>query len=921
LLAVLVLVHLLPALSLADSTDDPAWAFKPRQAVEAPAVKRADWSRNDLDRFVLAKLEAAGLRPSSEADKATLLRRLSFDLTGLPPSPAELNAFVKDRAAGAYERVVQRLLASPHHGEHWARHWLDVVRFGESQGFEYDRIRDHAWRYRDYVIRAFNDDKPYDRFVREQIAGDVLEPVTQDGIVATGFLVAGPWDQAGNGAASASLRAAVRQAELEDIVGTVGQTFLGVTLNCARCHNHKFDPVPTRDYYRVQAVFAGVRHGDRSLLTSPERKAAEAEKARLVDQLAGLDRQLAALESNARQRAAAKLSASQRDVPAGPTPLARWTFEADANDALLGLRGTLEGGARLSRGRLVLDGKEAFLATQPLPAELREKTLEAWVSLAGLEQGGGGVVSIQRDGGGAFDAIVFAERQTKRWMAGSEGFRRTKDLETPAETAAPGELIHVAITYGPGRRVTLFRNGRPLAQAYEAADSLEFAAGTGRVLLGKRHTGGGRGLLAGEIEEARIYDRALSAEEIAASFAAGPAAALVTREAVLAALTGSERTEQSRLERERIDLLQRKAELAAEPQGYVANPKEPEPVFVLHRGEPDKARERVGPGALSALAGKVGDLGLAEDAPEAERRSRFADWVASADNPLTARVIVNRVWHYHFGRGLVATPNDFGKMGERPSHPELLDWLANWFVSPDGGNWSLKRLHQLIVTSATYRQGDGSAKSEAGGRKESLGNRSSLHPSNLFLPNLTDSENRLLSHFSPRRLSAEEVRDAFLVLSGELNPAMGGPGFRPFINKGNGGQNEYFAADLPGAEFNRRTVYRICVHSARDPLLDSLDCPEFSTRTPVRPNTTTPLQALSLMNNSFVQRQAAKLADRVAAEDGTRPQAQVEQLWQRVLGRKPTSGERREAVKLAKEQGLNSVAWVLLNSNESVFVR
>jgi hypothetical protein len=359
--------------------------------------------------------------------------------------------------------------------------------------------------------------------------------------------------------------------------------------------------------------------------------------------------------------------------------------------------------------------------------------------------------------------------------------------------------------------------------------------------------------------------------------------------------------------------------------GYVAKPEKPGPTFVLHRGEPDRKREQVAPGALSAVAGIAAELGLAADAPEAERRRRFAEWVASADNPLTARVIVNRVWHYHFGRGLVATPNDFGRMGERPTHPELLDWLAAWFVSADGANWSLKKLHRLIVTSVAWRRSSHvealkRLRVEAG---RGFGNdaTSRLNPSTLQPFNLSDPDNRLLWRFTPRRLEVEAVRDAMLAVSGELNPQMGGPGFRPFRVKGNGNQNEYFAADLLGPDFNRRTVYRICVHSARDPLLDSLDCPEFSTRTPVRPNTTTPLQALSLMNSSFIQRQAAKLAERVEREAGPDVKAQVKSLWMRCYAREPRPAETREASKLARQHGLASVAWAVLNSSEFVFVR
>jgi hypothetical protein len=890
------------AVAHAESLPDD-WAFRPLKPRPVPQPA-AGSSSNPIDLFIRAQLASHGLKPAAPASRRVLIRRVYFDLIGLPPTPEEAEAFVRDKRADAFERVVDRLLVSPQHGERWARHWLDVVRFGESQGFEYDRIRDNAWRYRDYVINAFNADKPYNQFIREQLAGDVIDPVTQEGIVATGFLVAGPWDQAGSGSASPSVRAMVREAELEDMLGTIGQTFLGVTLNCARCHNHKFDPIPQRDYYRIKAVFQGVRHGERSLVTKEEETRRASEAAMKKQKLAVVELRLAEIEANARTRAMERRSPTRREASndragseAGAPfqPFARWTFETNAQDSVGSLHARLEGGARIINGRLVLDGKEAFAITEPLKVPLREKTLEAWVALGTLEQGGGGLITVEADDGRNFDGIVFAERQPRRWVAGSEFYRRTHDLELATdETTASGQLIHIALVYQRDHNVAMFRNGQPYGEPYQWASEFgafdTFPAGSTRVLFGKRHTGGGKAMFAGEIEEARLYDRALIKQEVAASFSAGPDVLSITRDEVLVALTESESRERKRLLEERDSLLAAAKDQSAPPMGYVAKPEKPDATFVLLRGEPDKPREQTVAGALSAIAGPASELGLSAGTPEAERRRRFADWVASPENPLTARTIVNRIWHYHFGRGLVATPNDFGKMGERPSQPELLDWLAGWFVSPDGANWSLKKLHRLIVTSATYQQA-------------------------------STGDDHLQWRFAPRRLEAEAVRDAMLAVSGELNPQMGGPGFRPFRHVGSGGQNEYFASDPIGLEFNRRTVYRICVHSARDPLLDSLDCPEFSTRTAVRPNTTTPLQALSLMNNSFVQRQATKLAERIEREAGRDAKAQVKSLWLRCYAREPHADELRAATKLAREQGLESVAWAVLNSNEFVFVR
>jgi len=907
------------ALTFAGSLPDD-WAFRPLKPAALPKTTGSG-ATNAIDLFVRAQLAQHGLRPVPQADRRTLIRRACFDLIGLPPTPEEVEAFIRDKRPDAFDRVVERLLASPQHGERWARHWLDVVRFGESQGFEYDRIRDHAWRYRDYVINALNADKPYNQFIREQLAGDVIEPVTQEGIIATGFLVAGPWDQAGNSSASPSVRAMVREAELEDMLGTIGQTFLGVTLNCARCHNHKFDPIPTRDYYRIKAVFQGVRHGERNLVTKEEEAQRVSETAAKKQKLAAIELRIAEIETNARTRVLERRSPTRRDLAslhagsetgAPVQPFARWTFETNAQDSIGNLHAKLEGGARILNGRLVLDGKEAFAITEPLKLPLREKTFEAWVALTTLEQGGGGIIAIESDEGRNFDALVFAERQPRRWVAGSEFYRRTHDLDAATdETTAPGQLVHVALVYQRDRTIAMFRNGRPYGEPYQWKSEFgafdTFPAGTTRVLFGKRHTGGGKAMFAGEVEEARLYDRALSRVEIAASFSAGPGVQSISRQQLLAVLTDSERTEHKKLVEERDGLLAAAKSQPNPPMGYVAKPEKPDATFVLHRGESDKPRGQVVAGALSAVAKPAAELGLNADTTEDERRRRFADWIASPENPLTARTIVNRVWHYHFGHGLVATPNDLGKMGERPSHPELLDWLAGWFVSADGANWSLKKLHRLIVTSETWRSASESVNSET--VKDGSAARSSLN---------IDS---LITSFRPRRLEAEAVRDAMLAVSGELNLQMGGVSFRPFKHVGNGGQNEYFASDPIGPEFNRRTVYRICVHSARDPLLDSLDCPEFSTRTAARPSTTTPLQALSLMNNSFVQRQAKRLSERVAREAGSDMKTQVKSLWLRCYAREPRADELRAATKLVRTEGLESVAWAVLNSNEFVFVR
>jgi Protein of unknown function (DUF1553)/Protein of unknown function (DUF1549)/Concanavalin A-like lectin/glucanases superfamily len=872
------------------------WSLHKLTRPEPPPVKHKDWVRIPIDAFVLAALEARGLQPAPAADKATLLRRVTFDLIGLPPTPEEIDAFLKESSPDAYEKVVDRLLASPHYGERWARHWLDVARFSESQGFEYDRIRDHAWRYRDYVVQAFNEDKPYPQFVKEQIAGDVIEPVDPNGIIATGFLAAGPWDEAGNNSVSKPLKARIREEELEDVIGTVGQTFMGLTVNCARCHDHKFDPIQQKDYYRFKAVFEGVRYGNRPILTPDQSRQRDMDIARSNKQIEEINGPLAMLEQIGRDKAM-RAHLTSALVDGLPKPVARWTFEVDAKDVIGSMHGALMGGAVVENGRLKLNGKTAFMETAPLTRSVREKTLEAWAAPANLDQRGGGVISLENKGAVAFDAIVYGERVVGRWMAGSENFRRTHDLEGPSETAKPGELVHIAVVYGADNSISVYRNGESYAPPYvpmgDAAGLRTYAAGGSHLLFGLRHTGAGNGFFSGEIAEARLYDKALSAAEIAASYKAG--LHKVTAEQIIEALTPEHRKEHDRLARELSKERDALKLLQSLPLAYCAVPFTPPPTFLLKRGDVDRPGEQVVAGGLSTIKSPAADFGLSADAPEGTRRLKLAEWLSNADNPLTTRVMVNRIWHYHFGRGIVASPNDFGFNGERPTYPELLDWLASEFIAQ---GWSVKKLHKLLVTSATYKQGSAyNAKAAE-----------------------QDADDRYLWRFVPRRLEGEAVRDAMLSVSGQLNPQIGGPSFRPFtVTVFNSAF--YTLTDTPDPEQNRRTLYRINVESAKSPLLEAFDCPDPSTKTPRRAVTTTPLQALALMNNSFVLRQARCFCERVRKEAGGDPEAQVRRAYLLAFGRPPTKAEMERAAPLAKKYGPETLCWVLLNASEFLYLR
>jgi Protein of unknown function (DUF1553)/Protein of unknown function (DUF1549)/Planctomycete cytochrome C/Concanavalin A-like lectin/glucanases superfamily len=847
-----------------------------------------------VDGFVRTKLLESNLGPTPEADRRKLIRRISFDLIGLPPSPEEIEAFVSDRSPNAYEALVDRLLASPHYGERWGRHWLDIARYTESQGFEYDRIRDNAWHYRDYVIKSFNEDKPYDQFMREQIAGDVLEPVTSDGIVATSLLVCGPWDQAGNGQSNKTQRAITREDELEDMIGVVGQSFLGLTINCARCHAHKFDPIPHEEYYRVKSVFEGVKHGERSIATAEEIMARNQRQKELESAIDAANQMVSRIEAVGAEQALAKRPKGTTEL--GPIPYAKWTFDGTPIEVM---PGELKGGATVRKwdnegGVLQLPKEGAFFQTAKLTKNIREKTLEAWVSLTSLEQGGGAAISIETGNGRVFDAIVFGEQQPKKWTSGSEGFARTKPFDAPEETASANTFVHVAIAYASDNSITMFRNGEPYGTAYTPKTPLQtFAAGDAHVLLGYRHTGGGRPWLTGEIKQAALYDRALSHAEIAKSYRAGGLS--VTRAESLASLS----PEQAERHASALADLERNKKLLSEmpkaPVSYAGIRIQPPNTMRLKRGDVNSPDEEVTPGGLSAVFELEPDFGLKADAPEKDRRLKFAEWLSDLRNPLPARVMANRVWHLHFGQGLVGTPNDFGVSGDRPSHPELLDWLAAKLIE---SGWSVKALHKLIVLSSTYRQG--SAFNDPAAR--------------------VDSDNRLLWRFAPRRLEAEALRDAILVASGQLNPAGGGPSFRPFTTT-EFNATFYTPIDSPEPEFNRRTVYRINVNSGKDPMLDSFDCPDPSVKTPRRGVTTTPLQALELMNNSFIQRQAQHLAERAMQSAKNEIGGAIEAAYQMTIGRIPNDEELNRARLVAKERGIVSVCWALFNSTEFIYVQ
>ncbi len=860
------------------------WSLQPIHKPEPPAVTQRDWSRSPLDRFVLAKLEQAGLKPRAEADRRTLIRRLRFDLTGLPPTPEEVETFVNDTAPEAYDRLVDRLLASPDYGVRWARLWLDLARFGESNGFEYDEFRPGAYRYRDWVVDALNRDLPYDEFARLQLAGDVLRPDDPSAIEATGFLVAGSFDTVGQNQISQVMKAVVRGDELEDMIGAVGQTFLGLTVNCARCHDHKFDPIRQAEYYQFASALDGVRQGERDLSSlDPETVATQRE----IEELAA---KIRSIEAPVRDQILAQRR--QKPQPA-PKPMAAWDFDRGLDDSVGSLKVVLRGGATIGPEGLRVDGKSGFAETPNLPVMLKAKTLEAWVKLDNLDQRGGGVVSLQALDGSAFDAIVFGEQEPGRWMAGSEGFVRTESAAGPTELDARQRPVHVAITYATDGTIRLFREGQPYgSKAYLSSGPLSLP--TAQIVFGLRHSPtGGNKMLAGTIVRARLYDRALEAAEVAAS--AGSSSLDVLPREIAEALPVEGRDELNRL---RVEVDQLRAKIKTKPRkAYAVLPREPGVTKIQLRGNPGQPGDVVSAGGIASLASTVANFGLAPDAPEAERRRRLALWITEPRNPLFARVIVNRLWQAHFGSGLVETPSDLGFSGGLPSNPELLDWLASELVAR---GWSLKALHRLIVTSAAYRQ------------------NSTIDPTGMA----QDASDRLLWRKAPMRLEAEMVRDAMLASSGRLNRDLGGPSFVDLRVNHERGTNivTYTEVDPSQPGLDRRTLYRAWIRGSRSGLLDAFDCPDPSTTTPRRAVTTTPIQALALMNNSLVLYLSDVFAERLARESGGDVGRQVDRAYHLAFGRSPDVAERQEAVKLVEKFGASTLARVLFNSNEFLYV-
>jgi hypothetical protein len=877
------------ALDPSQKYKDSAWWFvQPLHRPAVPQVKKVAWVRNPIDAFLLARMEELGLAPAPEADRVTFLRRAKFDMHGLPPTPEEIEAFVNDEAPGAFERLIDRLLASPLYGERWGRFWLDVAHYADTHGFDKDKRRLWAWLFRDWVIRAFNQDIPYQRFVRMQLAGDMIAPGDTDGIIATGFVVAGPWDFVGQVELREGTldKTKTRLLDRDDMVASTMSTFMSVTAHCARCHDHPFDPIAQKEYYQLQAVFAGVERGDRAFLT-PEAKsqlatlrstkascqARQIELNKQIDQLAGpnlreLDAELYKLR--------AELAKLPQVSTGKPSPSNGYHSGIEARpDTTKWVQVDLGKIQSIDRVRLIparpTDYPDTpgfgfplrFLVAISTDPDFRQAEIIADQSRQDYPNPGNAPYVISLAGKHARYVRVTAQRL---WLRQQDYVFALAELQVDAR----------------GKNVAL---GAPV----RALDSIEAGRWSKRYLVDN-------------------YDSRHALPDLA-----NPAVATVVKQqiALLARIQRVERqrrqlaeahiplhlrTELADLERRLTHLDKQTQEVQTAHKVFAVLPIPPRTIHRLHRGDVEKPRELVGPAALSLIPGLSSDLKLADPAIEGQRRLALANWIVDKHNVLTWRSIVNRVWQHHFGRGLVDTPNDFGKNGSRPTHPELLDWLAVEFR--DRGQ-SFKKLHKLILLSSAYRQA--CIHNDAYAR--------------------VDADNRYLWHMNRRKLDAEAIRDSVLAVSGQLNYDMGGPGYALFRFK----DDHSPIYDHTDVKFindpttYRRTIYRFVVRSVPNPFLECMDGADPNISVPRRNETLTALQALALLNNPFMLQQATYFAERLAKHSDD-PSEQVRFAFRLAYGRLPSELESTIVTAYTRRHGLVNTCRLLFNTNEFLFV-
>lgn len=873
--------------SRADST---WWSLQPLRLSEPR--KNSSNSDHPVDHFVREKLDAMGLKPSAAADRRVLIRRLYFDLTGLPPTPQAVSSFVADPNPDAYEQLVDELLASKHFGERWARHWLDIAHYADTHGFERDKLRENAWRYRDYVIRSFNDDKPYNQFLIEQIAGDSLDRPTDDSIIATGFLAAGPWDFVGQVETKSSiLRRAARALDLDDMLTQVMTSTVGMTVNCARCHDHKLDPITQREYYQLAAVFAGVRRENRDI-NPDRRKKYDDEIRRLTREMTRVAAQIGQLQGEGIDLA--DVVGGGNGFGTGKKGRGLDARTGKVQERPFGDLGNVKPGNYAQTSIPFIDGvfvpasNETRISSTGLVArELPGNSGKAWdmirngpvssqysttLGKVDYNSDGHSMIGLHANAGITFDIAAIRDAS-----GSSVRYRFDAVAGYGGRTVQPSAEFRI---YVDGQ----LKEAGKLGRHDTSTVSIELPPDARFLTLISTDGGDGYGH-----DQISFGDPRLSLPE--------------------SVEMTSDRRQQLATLRRKQDSLQAELNALDEPPEFFGVVSETPPeTHILKRGNPEAPGDPVGPGALG-FGRKEVHFGPAE-LSEGERRLALAQWIASPQNPLTRRVIVNRLWHWHFGQGIVDTPSDFGYGGGKPTHPELLDWLADELLR---SGWSLKHIHRLILTSQTYRQQSRGSGEQIAAGKDSAPAACGRDPSSV------DSDNRLLWRMNPRRLEAEAIRDSVLAVTGKLNRQIYGPGYRDFdYQEAYAPIYTYRTADSPALW--RRSVYRFIVRTTPHHFMTALDCPDPANLTPQRNVTTTALQSLALYNNEFMLKQSRYFAERLVEDEGSDVGQQIDRAFQLAFSRLPDPTEREVSRQAIAEYGLWQFCRAMLNANEFVYI-
>ena len=849
------------------------WSVQPVRAVKDASI----------DSLINAKLAENNLAMSPAADRSTLIRRLSFDLVGLPPAPERVEQFMNDADPKAYEKLVDELLRSTHYGERWARHWLDIAHYADTHGFERDQLRPNAWRYRDYVIASLNADKPYDQFIREQIAGDVIAPSDPQAVIATGFLAAGPWDFVGQvETKSEMLRRAARAGDLDDMVTQVITSTMGITINCARCHDHKLDPIRQEEYYRLWAVFSGVKRGDREV-DGAEAKRIAGEKARLTQELAAVRAQIAKLAGDGLGLAemvgggvkgqgidlrTGNLTPGKlgyhRDIQTNRLQKVEWPAEVKDADRFVSWvfvpdgRNPVPVAAKQEVKGVPATSGHTWDAIRNGPLNAQRSTKIGGVDYAEKDHS---ILGLHANSGITFDLSKI------RQSSGLGIMHFTAALGFGADTSAAASRADFTVYVDAEQRFQKLKMRKDEFTHIDIAiptqaKTLTLIATDGADGIGSDLLFLGDARLVPDVEHSRI--------------------------------TAAEQAQLKQLRTQATKLDAALKTRSDPPKVYAAiSEAQPLVIQVQRRGNPEDPQQEVQPGAFAWARHASIDFGT-NTTPEGHRRRMLAEWITHAANPLTRRVLVNRLWHHHFGQGIVTTPSDFGLGVDKPSHPELLDWLADEFLR---SGWSLKHMHKLIVMSAAYQQQSIAANATA---------------------SRVDAQNRLLWRQNPRRLDAESLHDAVLSVAGTLNPAMGGPGYRDFnFTEAYAPIYDYITPDKP--ELLRRSIYRFVVRTTPHQFMSTLDCPDPANLTPARAQTTTALQALTLSNNEFMLQQARQLVTRIENETDSRESA-IRRAFLLCLQRAPKAEELSAATHLVAEQSLFALCRMLINTNEFVYL-